>query len=190
MSTSDALSGVALAVSVATLVYSCFVWRLSFRPIVTAMVRTFSSGTDSTAFNLVVLNSGSLPAKKVKLTVEDQSELDKALYKSSTHDKERWLRCFDPKTVIPIIHNGSEVSCSFGNVARDGGFWVYGSKFAVKIQYQGWFGRSYTETQVIEIVDSDSFTGMLWRQRTPKQRNIDATLDEYSKLNQSYRKES
>ncbi len=154
---------IALAVSLISLAMSAHFWRRSFRPIVTAAVKTDAAGNVAITYNLVVLNSGTIPARNVTLTAEPDS-LARALGKdASTENKRRELACFDSDRVIPIIHNGDRVSCSFGDSsANDDGFWKYNSKIAIVINYEGWFGKTYKQAQEIQIIDSDSFTGYMW----------------------------
>jgi len=154
---------IALAVSLIALFQSFYFWRRSFRPIVTAMLKTVGSGNEAIAFDLVLLNSGSIPARNVTLHIHDKRELDAALDRGATSERRRgFLSCFDAKTVVPIIHNGAEVSCSFGFTSIKDSFWKQAAEFEVLVRYQGWFGRVYIENQTIKIVSSKSFTGFSW----------------------------
>jgi len=154
---------IALIVSILSFAYSFYFWRRSFRPIVTAAVRTHSGGNVAIVYDLVLLNSGTIPAKNVKIK-PDQSSLTLAFGKDATSaNKTRWLAAFDDTNAISIIHNGASVSCSFGtSQAEDAGFWKYDSKISVIIEYEGWFGKKYKQCQEVQILDSDSFTGFKW----------------------------
>jgi hypothetical protein len=153
----------ALIVSVIALGISVYFWRRSFRPIVTAMVKTHAAGNLGTIFDLEIVNTGSIPAKNIRLKAE-QKDIDNALGKdSNTENKIRWLSCFEPKNIISILHNNSSIKCSFGqSKANDQGFWKYKAKIPIKIEYEGWFGKKYIQNQDIQILDSDSFTGYQW----------------------------
>lgn len=153
----------ALVVSVIALAVSVYFWRKSFRPIITAAVRTHESGNNLIAFNLVLMNSGSIPAKHIKITALEK-DIESALGAEATAQKrDSWLKCFSPETEIHILQNGEKTLCSFGtSQANNLGFWKYRSTIPVCIKYQGWFGKNYEQTQILHIIDSDSFTGLRW----------------------------
>jgi hypothetical protein len=157
----------ALAVSLVALGMSVYFWRRQFRPIVTAMVKTHSGGNNGIAYNLVVLNSGSIPAKNIRLNVHDQAGLEAALgVGANEDDRKRWLACFDQSTVIPLLQNGDRISCSFGMTHRDPrqSFWRPQALFPIRVEYEGWFGAKYDSDppNFLQIADSDSFTGGMW----------------------------
>jgi hypothetical protein len=153
----------ALIISVLSLGISVYFWRRSFRPIVTAMVKTHAAGNLATIFDLEILNTGSIPAKNIRLKVK-QTDIDKALGKDATPDnKRRWLCCFEAENMISILHNNSSIKCSFGqSTADDNGFWKYKANMPITIEYEGWFGKKYIQNQNIQIIDSNSFTGYHW----------------------------
>ncbi|MBZ9974205.1 MULTISPECIES: hypothetical protein [unclassified Mesorhizobium] len=162
-----AVSVVALVISILALALSIFFWRRQFRPIVTAMVQTHHGGNDGIAYNLVVLNSGSIPAKNIKLIVRDQPSLDAALGPGAdTRSRGLWLACFEPSTVIRLLQNGARTSCSFGLTHREAtkSFWKPRAEFPIHLEYEGWFGEKYRNdpANILQIADSDSFTGGLW----------------------------
>ena len=160
------ISLTALVVSIIALGCSVYFWRRQFRPIITAAVRTARSGNTAITYNLEILNSGSIPAKNIVLRA-DESTLSRSLGADATvQNKDRWLSCFAPTTCISILQNQSRVTCSFGTTkANDQGFWKYRAQIKITIEYEGWFGNNYSETQNIEIVDSDSFTNSTWGDR-------------------------
>lgn len=156
-----------LAISIAflSLVLAFFGWRRSFRPIVTVAVKTHDASDQLIAYDLVVLNSGTLPAKNIHLTVDERS-LALALGRgASEEDQKRWLACF--RQVIPSLQNNDNVSCSFGYTNDTGtGFWKPNAALHVTIKYRGWFGWwRYRDWQELRIVDSASFTGFSWGNR-------------------------
>ncbi|BCN41084.1 hypothetical protein ALDI51_44030 [Alicycliphilus denitrificans] len=154
---------VALLVSLLTFGASIRFWRRQFRPIVTAAIRTHGASNQAIAYNLVLLNSGTIPAKNIALSV-DESTLVAALGDdATTENKTRWLACFSATPRIRILHNGDRTSCSFGTTqTENSGFWKNRATISITIKYDGWFGLSYTQQQVLEVVDSASFTGYMW----------------------------
>jgi hypothetical protein len=111
-------------------------------------------------YDLVVMNSGTIPAKNVRVAAVEGS-LEAALGgDASTANKQRWLACFSE--VIPVLQNGERMSCSFGTTqANDTGFWKYHATIAIRVFYEGRWWKHQDE-QVIRIADSDSFTGYSW----------------------------
>jgi hypothetical protein len=162
----DILSGLALAVALVALGLSWFSWRRQFRPIVSAAVRTKAAGNEAVIYELVLLNSGSNPARDVSITT-DKVALEQYLGLDATGDnRTRWLACFEADAKIDVLQNGDHNSCSFGHSRRNNsGFWKYGSKIDVCISYKDWFGRRIVENQSISIRDSESFTGFSWGER-------------------------
>ena len=155
----------ALLVSFFSLIVTIRYASKSFRPIVTAAVKTHSGGNEAIIYNLVIKNSGSIPARQVRIQVEE-NQLAQAFGADSCdeHYRRIWLACFSSSNEVSLLQNGDSVSCSFGTTkGGNQGFWRYGASIAVTIRYQSWFGRQYCEEQILKIRDSDSFTGYLWR---------------------------
>lgn len=161
------IAAASFVLSIIALGVSFHFWRRQFRPIVTAMVETHYGGPDWINYNLVVLNSGSIPAKNIKLQVQDQASLEAALGAGADNDARKvWLRCFEPSTVIRLLQNGARTSCSFGFTHRDlrQSFWRAQAEFPIQIEYEGWFRKKYRKDlpNLLQIADSDSFTGGMW----------------------------
>lgn len=162
----DYIALAALFVSAVALLLSLRFWTRSFRPLVTAMVKTHSAGNVSTAFNLTVQNSGTIPARNVTLHVPDWRKLEAALAKAPDEERTIFLKCFNKNMSIPVLQNGTDTSCSFGYCsASGGGFWRHHAVFPIWVRYEGWFGKVYCEEQVLKIADSTSFTGGAWRDK-------------------------
>lgn len=167
MTKGDYIALVALFVSIVALLLSIRFWSRSFRPIITAMVKTHSAGNASTIFNLTVQNSGTIPARNITLHVHDRRKLEAALNNAPADERKLFLKCFDTEMRIPVLQNGTDTSCSFGFYsASGGGFWKPHAVFPILVRYEGWFGKVYCEEQMIKIADSHSFTGAGWREPT------------------------
>jgi hypothetical protein len=154
---------IALIVSILSLGLSFYFWKRQFRPIITVAVKTAAAGDISIAFDLQVKNSGSIPAKNIKLSAK-QSDLESALGSSADKEnRDRWIAAFNEENSILSLQNGESVTCSFGmSQSHDKGFWKYKSKLPITIEYLGWFGTHYEETQIVKIMNSDSFTDFHW----------------------------
>lgn len=153
---------ISLFVSMLALGMSFIFWRRQFRPIITACVKAVKGGSVGISYSLKIINSGSIPAKNIKIQL-NESEVEQSLGSgTSAEDKEKWLRSVN-KSSIHILQNGDSTSCYFGSTEiNNSGFWKYGAEFHVVINYEGWFGYKYTETQLLKIQDLDSFTGYMW----------------------------
>lgn len=154
---------IALIVSILSLGLSFYFWRRQFRPIITLAVKTAAAGDIFIAFDLQVKNSGSIPAKDIKLSV-NQSELEYALgIGADKENRVRWLAAFNEENSIPSLQNGESITCSFGmSQSHDKGFWKYKTHLPITIEYLGWFGIRYKEIQTLKIMNSDSFTDFHW----------------------------
>jgi hypothetical protein len=158
------LSLIALFISVISLITAIWFASRTFRPIVTVAVKTRSGSSSGITYDLVVLNSGSIPARDIRL-VADVKNIEAALANAEPFKGARkpGLACFDDSCSIPILQNGSKTSCYFGTTsADDTGFWKYGATIPVSVNYKGWFGKAYSEKQAIYVRDSESFTGYSW----------------------------
>ena len=134
----NTVASIALFISFLSLAVTVRHRSQSFRPIVSAMVKTNGAGNVAITYDLVVLNSGTLPARNIRITA-DESSLRAALGRgASEHAKEVWLAAFDE--TIYVLHNNASVSCSFGTTERDnGGFWKHDSVIPITISYEHWF---------------------------------------------------
>lgn len=163
MTLDTVIAAIALIISIISLALSIHFWRRSFRPIVTAAISTHSSGNVGIVFNLEILNSGSLPAKNIQLKAKD-IDINNAMVLNVSDEKKRaYLRCFESDCIIKILHNSAKVQCAFGNHEINGGFWKYNSTIPITIEYEGWFGKKYIETQELLIINSESFTDIAWK---------------------------
>jgi hypothetical protein len=159
---------VALIVSLCSLLISLDVWRRSFRPIVSAAVKTHEAGNVAICYDLVILNSGTRPARNIRIS-EIDSSVATALGQDATQDnRRRWLACFDQ--TIPVLQPNERVSCSFGTTQmNDAGFWKHKAIIHIRLTYDEWVGgliSRYREEQDIQIVSSESFTGFSWGDAT------------------------
>ena len=153
---------ISLIIAMLSFSMSFVFWRRQFRPIITVSIKTVKSGNTGIAFSLKVLNSGSIPAKNIRLSINEE-KISYAFGSGALEEnKERWVRSINKNNIL-ILQNGDAVTCSFGTChANDSGFWKYEAEFPVGIVYQGWFGYIYEEEQIVNIKDSSSFTGFMW----------------------------
>lgn len=160
-------STVAMLLSAASLAIAIWHWRQANRPVVTARLRTHKGGNVGIAYWLEVLNTGSRPAKNVRLAI-DPSELEAALAKGARTApgfESNWdsvLRCFQERAVIPVLPNGDLVASTFGGTSREDPFWEPGTVVNLVIAYEGLEGQRYRVTLPIKIDDTRGFAGTFY----------------------------
>jgi hypothetical protein len=157
------LSAAALFVSVVAYYFSRKSWQESNRPIVTARVRTDSGGNMGTALDLLVENTGSRPARDVRLTTDEAALA--AAFASNINDTEReQIRaCFSSKFIIPIIANGASVSNAFGFLsANSDNTWKLHSRIPIRVCYEDLDGRAYEHQVTLFVADNRGFASTHW----------------------------
>ncbi|UWU85343.1 hypothetical protein N2605_02460 [Bradyrhizobium yuanmingense] len=154
------VSSCSLLISAFSLLISVDAWRRTARPVVAVAVKTHAGSNVAILYDLVVLNSGTMPAKNIRLIAEPIS-LSAAFGADATQDnKKGWLACFD--IVIPALLNNERTTCSFGTTkANDTGFWKHGAIIDIEVVYEGRW-RTHRDKQQLRILDTDSFTGHHW----------------------------
>ena len=158
------VSILALAVSVLSLYFSRKSWRESNRPVVTAKVATNESGNLGTAFDLIVQNTGTRPAKNVRL-LTDPVRLN-ALLEAPTGSPLRYGvdQCFSEDWAIPILENGKCVTNSFGFMCpnKSETTWKEICRFEIEILYEDIDGRRYKQRLPLFVADDHGFAGGSW----------------------------
>lgn len=160
------VSFAALAMSVLSLYFARESWRESHRPIVSAHVRTHTSGNYNTALELVVENSGSQPARNIRFTVDARS-LAKAFAPTvSESDSEDIRACFSTKFIIPVLANGASISNAFGLLSQGAqNSWNWHSRLPIAIAYEGLDDRKFEASLDLFIADNEGFASSAWRKK-------------------------
>lgn len=132
------------------------------RPFIIAKVTTHAEGNISTAFNLIVHNTGTSPAKNIRLSVSE-SELEVAF--ASDRLKKYVKNCFSDKGIIPVLENGHHVTNSFGILHRnpEESTWKPDSVLNVEISYQDLDGNEYHHKIQLKLATDTGFAGSWWR---------------------------
>ena len=143
-------------------------WQQSNRPIVSALVETYTSGNTSILYNLVIINSGNRPATNVKLNINNENEFKKC-FTQKIDDLDNGVvrgikRCFSEEGFIPLLLNGEKKTNSFGITSKikDDNLWIYKSSFFVTIRYNDLEGKQYKSLINLQIKDSNAFAGSSW----------------------------
>lgn len=89
-------------------------WLQSNRPIVTAFVTAQHAGELAATFNLIIANTGSRPAVRVRMLAA-HDDIKKLLEPDATQKHfEMTESNFFPSSEIPLLRNGEELATSFG----------------------------------------------------------------------------
>lgn len=162
------LSILAFVLSLVSFWFSRRSWLQSNRPIVTAAVETYTTGSVLIAYNLAVSNTGNRPATNVRIRVK-KSDVDACITDWVKHNEDailvysRVMRCFSDDGEIPLLLNGKTMTNSFGYTRRDHQtFWRYGSRLPITIEYSDLDGRKYLSKQCLKVKDSEGFAGGIW----------------------------
>jgi hypothetical protein len=158
------LSGAAFVVALISLYFTRVNWLQSNRPIVTAYLCEHKSGNLATAFNLVVSNTGSRPAIRVRLHATHSQIRELTEGEIDLKRFEMLESVFDPTSEIPLLRNNESLTTSFGAyVASESDKWLkYGAKIDISVTYSDLEGRSYKSRQPLKIYIRTGFGGGSW----------------------------
>ena len=133
-----ALSVAAFVVSVVSLYFTRVNWLQSNRPVVSAYIAEHASGSTAATFNLVLSNTGTRPAVRVRLHAS-HSEIMRLLEPQASKDRYEAIESvFLPKSEVPLLKNGEELPTSFGafvSVSPTGPWLNYGAEVEISITY-------------------------------------------------------
>lgn len=134
------------------------------RPFITAKVTTHAEGNIASALNITVHNSGTSPAKNIRLRVND-SEL-KAAFSNETSDtlKKYIINCFSAKGMIPVLENGQSVTNSFGifHIDPKESTWKRDTILNIEISYLDLDGNEYNHKIPLKLASDIGFAGSRW----------------------------
>jgi hypothetical protein len=156
------ISAAAFLVSIISFYYSRLAWNESNRPLVTARVSSLGMGGNvAIPLSILVENTGTRPAKNIRLTV-NKTQLESALAAKESDTLRRQIEaCFSDRGFIPVIANGKHVSNSFG-VLGDAPTWKE-YRLDVDVSYQDLDGRSFRHSLPLKIGEDAGFAGGLWK---------------------------
>lgn len=162
---SIAVSLAALIVSILSYYFAVRSWRESYRPIVTARVVTHSSGNIGAALNLLVENTGTRPARNIRLTV-DETVLNEAFDPNSANRYREGVRaCFSEKFEIPVLANGASVSNAFGLISKnEQNTWQWQSRLPIRIKYEDLGGRKFKHDLNLFVANNKGFASGAWHE--------------------------
>ena len=135
-----------------------FLWRKVNRPIVT--VRLSSDVESTIALNMIIENTGNLPAKNIRLIANREDVLNCLNGSNIPQEAER---IFFENTVIPILANGKQTTNAFNFYGQDiDGCWESGSYLPIQIKYYALDGRKYIENFNLRFASDNEFVFSSW----------------------------
>lgn len=154
----------AVSVSAFSFYFSVQSWRGSNRPFITVRVTSFGLGGNiATPLSLLVENTGTRPAKNVRLKVEDKKLEDIMLPSRTTEDFEAIKLCFSERGVIPVLANGNAVSNNFGLLKGPSeGTWTPNARIEITVSFEDLDGRRFTHSNPLLLADDRGFAGSFW----------------------------
>ena len=160
----DIFSVAAVIISVISLCVTVLLWQQSNRPVVAARIKTHSGGNVAIMYLLELVNSGSRPAKNIRLHAShDQIAAALMPEAKSQPDFANHLRtverCFEERAMVPVLLNGEAITNSFGHTSMGHPFWKPGATMELKISYRGLQGQRYASRVTIKIDDTAGFAG-------------------------------
>ena len=162
------LAVAAFAASIISLYFTKVNWVQSNRPIVTAFISEHESGSMAATFNLVIANTGTRPAIRVRMHA-GHAEIMRLLENDIERKRFALIESnFLKASEIPLLRNGEELTTSFGafvNGTEEGGWLRYGAEADVSITYQDLDGRRFESRQPLRVYARQGFGGGVWNQR-------------------------
>jgi len=155
------ISTCSVLISLAATVFAVKSWHRTNRPVISARITTAQGGSNGTALNIVVENTGNRPAKAIKLIAERTTVLQAMKETSNQKVPLDAERCFFEHKIIPVLANGKAASNAFGAIGN-GGDWEEGAKIPLHIEYLSFEGKRYSEKMDLLLVDDAGFAQTFW----------------------------
>jgi hypothetical protein len=156
------ISLISVSVAIVSLIFAIYSWKQTHRPVISARITSAGGGNMAIPLNIVVENTGSRPAREVRLIVKKHDVL-KALPQNSEPTIPRDAeKCFFSDKIIPVLANGRSVSNAFGHLARQAGSWRPGASIPLTIKYRDLGNRRYTSKLLLVLSDDTGFAQTFW----------------------------
>ncbi|MCK5678725.1 MAG: hypothetical protein KAH72_09660 [Flavobacteriaceae bacterium] len=163
------LGNISIIISLIALVASFFTILVLYRnrletnrPIVTVLLES-NTGNIATPLTLRVYNTGYTPALDVTLSANEEDIINALDEKVVNKYKTDVYKCLSKENMIPIIHNGANVSYAFGILSEnESNTFKLKSKIPIVIKYKSLYGHSYKQKQILIIQITDNFAGSGW----------------------------
>jgi hypothetical protein len=154
----------ALAFSLISLIFTRVNWVQSNRPIVVAYIAEHHAGNEAATFNLVLANTGSRPAVRVRIVASHENI--RALLAPNVEEARFKMieSIFLHASEVPLLENGQRLETSFGAyLPRTDSPWLnYGAQTDILITYDDLEGRSFKSALPVRVYARDGFGGGVW----------------------------
>ena len=158
MSVPLVISVFSAAVSLLSLGFAVYSWRQANRPLVFARIATSSGGNSGIALNLLVENTGTRPARDIRLVAKESDVRAASSQSSIPRDAQR---CFFSRVVIPVLGNGRHVSNAFWHLGQHDS-WRPGAEIPVTVRYRDLAMRRFSSRVRLLLADDAGFAQTFW----------------------------
>ncbi len=162
---SELLSILAVVISGLSLYLTYYLWVVSNRPVVSAVVSTVQSGNMGSAIQLIIRNNGNRSAKDIVLSTDEGVLHSLLVDREKSPQREAVIRVFDDNALVPILCSGESVSCAFGflSVGNKTSTWRKEGILPISIRYKDLVNsKKYNQRINLKIADNDSITSVRW----------------------------
>lgn len=155
------ISVAAFTASVASLWFARRFWLESNRPIVTTFIEEHATGNTTTAFDLILSNTGNRPAINVRLHAAPALITQLLGDGVTVAMAEEIRRCFSPASEVALLRNGEDLSTAFGSygLERSSQQINYGAEISVQLTYQDLDRRRYSAHVPLKVFARHGFGG-------------------------------
>lgn len=162
MTISIIISIVSLIIAVASMSINYWLWRKINRPVVTA--RISSKETNSPAINLLIENTGNMPAKNIKIISNRKDVLSCLNGEKIPNDVNEVLF---KDTIIPVLANGKVATTGFWafgakEFKENSDRWRSGAVLPIIIEYYNFEGRKFIEKSELRFAPDNAFAFYSW----------------------------
>lgn len=161
LSLSLIISVASLIIAISSVSINWILWRKVNRPIVT--VRLSSDIDSPIALNMIIENTGNLPAKDISIKAKKQDALACVNGEVIPRDAEKILFS---SMIIPILANGKTTTNSFSAYGEEmNGRWKSGSYLPITIEYSSLDGRRFLESYNLRFASDNAFAFSQWESK-------------------------
>ena len=159
-----AISSASAVIAILALAFAIYSWQQANRPLVSAHITAFDGGNNGIALNIVVENTGTRPAKNIRL-IAKESDVLAALTTQSEVPKDA-RRCFFSKVSIPLLIHGRSTSNAFGHLGQPSDSWRSGAEIPIEVVYNDLGRRRFSSKLRLLLADDAGFAQTFWGSKT------------------------
>ena len=157
------LSVIAILISFCSFYFARKSWQESNRPIVVAYIEEEEQGELAILFNLVVANTGTRPAKNVRLNASRHRIENLFVDNIEESVKEMIYRCFRDNARIALLKNGESLISSFSQYSKDVPGLELFAELPVTICYLDLNDKKFQTNLNLFVKSRKGFGGGVWK---------------------------